>query len=460
MDQVLQRRIKKLNDAKSNSSSPVIYHMSRDMRIQDNHALKIAQCDALARQAPLLVHVNIYNACGQRAFQHFEFMISGLIEVAEGLDALGIACIITTGNSESNLRALIDEHHPAGVYFDFSPLRGPVRLREEIARSCRDVPCFVVDTHNIVPAWIASDKEETGARTLRPKIHRLLGDFLTEPEPIEAHPYRMNIDRVRLSAEGLLESVNAPRLEDYAHGFVPGEKAAHRALEEFIGGGITSYDQDRNDPALEGTSGLSPYLHFGQLSAQRIALEVERMAEIDPRRVPIKSKEAFLEELIVRKELSDNFCLYNDKYDQVGGAREWAQQTLAEHESDEREYIYTRDELESASTHDQAWNAAQLQLTRSGKMHGYMRMYWAKKILEWSENAETAFSHALFLNDRYSLDGGDPNGYTGIAWAICGVHDRGWGEREIFGKIRYMNYKGLKRKFDIASYEERWIGSS
>ncbi len=460
MEHTLQKRLQKLNNGKSSHSGAcIIYHMSRDVRVQDNHALKFAQIDALTRQIPLLVHINIYDRCGYRAYQHFEFMIKGAVEVAENLTQLGINCVITVGSSEENLHRLIDEYHPAGVYFDFSPLKGPLRLQNIIADYFQDIPCFRVDTHNIVPAWEVSDKEEIGARTLRPKLHRLLDEFLYEPEAIEPHPYQFNDRYGPTSVDELLKSVKAPILEDYDHGYIAGERAALAALDAFLGDGISSYSQDRNDPSQEGTSGLSPYLHFGQLSAQRVALAVMRLADIDPVRVPTKSKDAFLEELIVRKELSDNFCLYNDTYDRVGGARPWAQHTLNQHRGDRRDYIYTRDELEGALTHDRAWNAAQVQLRRVGKMHGYMRMYWAKKILEWSEDADTAFAHAVYLNDRYSLDGGDPNGYVGIAWSICGVHDRGWSERNIFGKIRYMNYQGLKRKFDIASYEARWLES-
>lgn len=164
---------------------------------------------------------------------------------------------------------------------------------------------------------------------------------------------------------------------------------------------------------------------------------------------------ALLEEMIVRKELADNFCFYNPHYDRLEGAKEWAQTTLNDHRNDPREFIYTKQQFEHAQTHDPAWNAAQLQLRSSGKIHGYMRMYWAKKILEWSETPEGAIATAIYLNDHYSIDGGDPNGYNGIMWSIAGVHDRPWTERDVFGKIRYMNYAGLKRKFDIQSYIDR-----
>jgi deoxyribodipyrimidine photo-lyase len=166
--------------------------------------------------------------------------------------------------------------------------------------------------------------------------------------------------------------------------------------------------------------------------------------------------EFFLEELIVRRELSDNFCFYNPNYDSVAGFHEWAQKTLEEHRGDKREYLYNKDEFESAKTHDDLWNAAQSQLVQTGKIHGYMRMYWAKKILEWTKSPEQALEIAIFLNDKYALDGCDPNGYVGIAWSVGGVHDRAWTEREVFGKIRYMNANGCKRKFDTQKYIDTW----
>ena len=197
---------------------------------------------------------------------------------------------------------------------------------------------------------------------------------------------------------------------------------------------------------VNGQSNLSPYIHFGHLSAQRVAIEVTKAV------APQEDKSAFLEELIVRRELSDNFCLYNPDYDNVNGFHQWASSTLNNHKDDEREFIYALNEFENALTHDPLWNAAQLEMVKTGKMHGYMRMYWAKKILEWTKSPEQAMEFAIYLNDKYSLDGRDPNGYTGIAWSIGGVHDRAWSERPIFGKIRYMNYNGCKRKFDVNSY--------
>jgi len=231
--------------------------------------------------------------------------------------------------------------------------------------------------------------------------------------------------------------------------FIPGEAAAREAMDNFIDHRLHYYANLRNDPTADGQSDLSPYLHFGQLGAQRLAYEVKKKSGNTP------AGADFLEELIVRRELSDNFCFYNDHYDSPEAFPNWARETLAARLADRREYLYPLEHFETAQTHDDLWNAAQNEMVKKGKMHGYLRMYWAKKILEWSSSPEEAMKTAIYLNDRYSLDGRDPNGYAGIAWSIGGVHDRAWPERPIFGKIRYMSYKGSKSKFNIQKYIEK-----
>jgi len=220
-------------------------------------------------------------------------------------------------------------------------------------------------------------------------------------------------------------------------------------MRNFIANKLKDYDLNRNDPILNGQSNLSPYLHFGQISAQRVALEIINQP------IDETSKNSFLEELIVRRELSDNFCHYNLNYDTTEAFPAWAKKSLENHIYDKREYIYTLEQFANALTHDDLWNAAQLEMVKYGKINGYLRMYWAKKILEWTESPEKAIEIAISLNDKYQLDGRDPNGYTGIAWSIGGLHDRPWNERPVFGKIRYMNYNGCKRKFNVAKYIEK-----
>ena len=230
---------------------------------------------------------------------------------------------------------------------------------------------------------------------------------------------------------------------------IPGEQNALEALSSFLENRFDKYAEERNDPVRNAQSNLSPYLHFGQISAQRVAIEVKKYCG-NP-----ESEEGFLEELIIRRELADNFCLYNPHYDSFAGFPDWVKDTLGKHKTDKREFIYTKEEFEKAQTHEDLWNAAQNEMIKTGKMHGYMRMYWAKKILEWTNTPQNALNVAIYLNDKYELDGRDPNGYTGCAWSIGGVHDRPWTERDIFGKIRYMNRNGAKRKFDIDSYIQK-----
>ena len=229
----------------------------------------------------------------------------------------------------------------------------------------------------------------------------------------------------------------------------PGERTGLNCLANFLAERLPRYHLSQNDPASDGQSRLSPFLHFGQLSPQRVALAVSR-ADAPPAAV-----EAFLEQLIIRRELADNFCYHNPFYDGFEGFPAWARQTLDKHRSDPRPYCYSRDELAAARTHDPLWNAAQWEMVVAGTMHGYLRMYWAKKILEWSATPEEALACAIYLNDHYQLDGRDANGYTGIAWSMGGVHDRPWGERPIFGLVRTMTAAGCARKFDLAAYYAR-----
>jgi len=257
--------------------------------------------------------------------------------------------------------------------------------------------------------------------------------------------------------EEVLKSIKAPKLINYKPIVKSGENEAKKVLKDFINFKLENYAKDKNDPVKTALSNLSAYLHFGQISSLRVALNINKT--IKSRHAPTSdldiSKQNFFEEMIIRKELSDNFCFYNKNYKNLTGAKNWAQKTLNNHDQDIREIIYTLEELEHSKTHDPAWNAAQKEMVSFGKMHGYMRMYWAKKILEWTLSPEKALEYAIYLNDKYSLDGYDPNGYVGILWSITGLHDKPWFNRPIFGQIRYMNYNGLKRKFKIERYIEK-----
>ncbi len=433
------------------SGGPVVYWLSRDQRAQDNWALFHAQQLALEHQAPLAVVFTLVPQFLGAARRQYDFLLRGLQETARLLEEHRIPFFLLQGEPGEVLPAFLTAHRVGALVADFDPLRLKRQWQAQVGERIA-IPFWQVDAHNIVPCWLASPKLEFAAHTLRPKIQRLLPEFLTDLPPLQEHPIPWPGAAPAIDWGRLLAGVQADPQVAPVTWCRPGAAAAREQLQTFLDERLARYHLDRNDPTRHGLSDLSPYLHFGQIAAQRVAWEVRRA------QAPDEAKQAFLEELIVRRELADNFCYYNPDYDQVAGFPAWAQQTLADHRQDRREYTYTLQEWEAARTHDDLWNAAQLEMVRRGKMHGYLRMYWAKKILEWSASPEEALATAIYLNDRYELDGRDPNGYVGVAWSIGGVHDRPWGERPVFGKIRYMNRAGCQRKFNVAAYIA-WVSS-
>lgn len=416
--------------------------MSRDQRLNDNWGLLYAQKWAIQKRVPLLILFVLRPAFLEATLRSYAFMLEGLKELHESASLMNIPFLLEMGEPEEVISRLIKREKISLVVTDFSPLRLCREWKERVAQSL-SIPFVEVDAHNTVPAWIVSDKAEWGAYTLRPKINRLLDDYLTPFPKLKVHPYPHLHLKPSFSIQRSLSMLEVDSSVAPQKWLKAGEEAARVNLREFIRKRLSRYSVDRNDPNIDGQSGLSPYLHFGQISAARVALEVKKSG--------VEASD-FLEELIVRKELADNFCLYNPHYDSVKGFPDWARRTLREHRRDKRPYHYTLKQLESGATHDPLWNAAERQMVDFGKMHGFLRMYWAKKILEWSPDEKEALFRAIYLNDRYELDGRDPNGYAGIAWAIGGVHDRAFGEREIVGKIRTMTFEGCRRKFDVEKY--------
>jgi deoxyribodipyrimidine photo-lyase len=427
---------------------PVIYAMSRDQRVDDNWALLYAQGLAIERNQPLMVACPIaadYPSASQR---QIDFMMAGLREVEHRLTSLNIRFVVSDGPAAASLAVLAENVNAGALICDFNPLRESRQWKEQLSGNIR-IPFFEVDAHNIIPCWEASDKQEYAAYTIRPKINRKMSEFLSAIPNLVEHPFDLDENRSPTEWSSIAAVTGGKSMDSSPGPYLPGEGAALKQLQFFLNEKLVQYNDLRNNPLESGQSNLSPYLHSGQLSAQRVALEAQRYDD------NIASLEAFLEELIVRRELADNFCYYNDRYDSFDGFPEWAQKTLGEHRMDPRPYLYDRNILEAAATHDHLWNAAQTEMVLTGKMHGYMRMYWAKKILEWAPSPEEAMTNAIYMNNKYELDGHDPNGYAGIAWSIGGVHDRAWSEREIFGKIRYMSFEGCKRKFKVAEYIDR-----
>lgn len=425
---------------------PVIYWMSRDQRLADNWALLFAQQEALKRKRPLAVVFCLVADYPGANLRHYLFLLRGLRELQANAESMNIAFHLLAGQPQDRLPSFVNGCDAALLVTDFDPLAIKVAWKKAIAAAV-SIPFHEVDAHNLIPVWLASDKREYAAHTLRPKIHRRLDVFLQEfPELVrQSHGEEQGSPPLDITA--LAASVR-DRTVDEVKWLAPGEEAGRAALQAFIADRLKRYHTDRNNPCLAGQSGLSPYFHFGQLAPQRAALEVVRST------APRQARDAFLEELIVRRELADNFCHYTPDYDRFDAFPPWARKTLNEHRDDRRRYLYTRDAFEQGRTHEPLWNACQLDLVGRGALHGYLRMYWAKKILEWSGSPEEALETAIHLNDRFALDGRDPNGYTGIAWSIGGVHDRAWPERPVFGKIRYMNERGCRRKFDVDAYVE------
>lgn len=455
------RRIRTLKSGKS-ANGPVAYWMSRDQRVEDNWALLFARGMAMEAGVPLVVVFCLSNGfLGARRI-HYEFMLKGLQEVAKSLALKKIPFLFLRGDCGIIIPKFVREYGVGTLVTDFSPLRVKKMWVEKVVSGI-EIPFFEVDAHNVVPCWEASQKNEYAAHTFRPKLYRLLPDFLEEypeleegfefPEysslfkKLESFPKIQENESEMLLPESLPETLLEKNTRLYgSKTFKPGEKAARKTMDYFLAEKLDSYRFLRNDPTKYGVSDLSPYLHLGQISAQRVVLEVEK-SKADP-----ESKKAFLDEILVWKEIADNFCYYNPLYDSFECFPNWVRESLNAHRKDRREYLYELEEFEAGKTHDPLWNASQMELLSRGKMHGYMRMYWAKKILEWSASPEKALEIAIYLNDRYELDGRDPNGYAGIAWSIGGVHDRAWKEREVIGKLRYMSYEGCKRKFDVNAY--------
>jgi deoxyribodipyrimidine photo-lyase len=437
---VLTKRIRQLNEIET-QKGPVVYWMSRDQRVEDNWGLIYAQAEAVALKAPLFVVFTWMEDFLSAQSRHYAFMARGLIEVLQSLQRLNIPFNVIEGDPCKVIPEYLKRQKAGMLIADAHVLRECREWKRDVADRIK-IAFHEVDTHNIIPVWEASPKAEYGAYTIRPKIKRQLEDYLIEFPVLEKHPFNHNDDSGENAA---LQKNSLWLLEKYSKGCKrnAGSKAAWSQLLDFIEFRLPEYHR-RNDPNIDAASGLSPYLHFGQISAQRVALEINKRQHVN--------KAEFLEELIVRRELADNFCYYNENYDTVKGFPRWARESLAARTEDLREYIYNVDDLESGETHDPLWNAAQTEMVVFGCMPGYLRMYWAKKILEWSVSPEQAMATAITLNNSYFLDGRDPNGYTGIAWSIGGVHDRPWAERRIFGKIRYMSYNGARRKFNVSQY--------
>jgi len=442
-------RIQQCNDRPVQKGRYVLYWMQASQREAYNHALEYAIQQGNERNQPIVVVFGITDRFPEANARHYTFMVEGLRETQQALQRRGIQFVAQHQSPE--LAAVQMARNASIVVTDRGYLRIQKAWRQKVAEKA---PCLVVQVESdvVVPVGVASDKEAYAASTLRPKIKIHLDRFLVpvKRKPVKRDSLSLRFDSLDIMQVDVVQSQlrvdpSVPAVDS----FRGGTGHATRLLNQFVSRKLRYYHQRRNDPSTDFGSHMSPYLHFGQISPLHIALKVRQA-----RGKPKEAAEAYLEELIVRRELSINFVHYNFHYDSFKALPGWAKKTLRAHKKDSREYLYSPGELEHAQTHDPYWNAAQKEMVITGKMHNYMRMYWGKKVLEWSASPEEAFRTALYLNNKYELDGRDPNGFAGVAWCF-GKHDRAWAERRVFGKVRYMNAAGLRRKFDIEGYVRR-----
>ncbi|MGD9126234.1 MAG: deoxyribodipyrimidine photo-lyase [Planctomycetia bacterium] len=430
----------------------VLYWMQASIREQANGALELANRLGRQLERPTVVVFALTENYPGANLRHYRFLLEALADVRAALTKRGIRLVVSLGEPTEVVERMARD--AALLVTD----RGYTRIqREWRATLARVVRCAMVQVEDnvVVPIDVASEKEEYAARTIRPKIMRRLEDYL---DPIRrVGPYGSSIEGLRLPTGGndvskkldrverILEKLSIDRSVSPSPCFTGGERAAKRHLDRFLRSRLDRYDR-RNDPTAGVTSQLSPYLHFGCISPVVVARRALTSGS--------SGSESFIEELCVRRELAINFVVHNPQYDTIGSLPDWAEKTLAKHCRDRRPYLYTFEQLRDAQTHDPAWNAAQREMVATGYMAGYMRMYWGKKVIEWTADPAEAYETLIRLNDTYELDGRDPNGYCGIAWCF-GKHDRPWQERPIFGTVRTMVAAGLARKFNVERYIEQ-----
>lgn len=441
-----EKRVKLLNNKENGKGNFVLYWMQSSQRTENNWALHKAIETANNMELPVVAYFGLNEDFPEANQRHYWFMLEGLQEVYFNLKKMDIKMML---KKEKPAQGVIDLSKKASLIIVD---KGYLKRNSEDYKYAAEkavVPLIQVEDNVIVPVEEASQKEEYSAATIRPKILSKLNNFLELPPEIspKKSSLKMELESIEISdLDKTISSLNIDKSVNKSDHFRGGTSQAKKLIDEFIEKSLEKYEEEGNNPENNAASNLSPYLHFGQISPIHVSLKILRTNAVE--------KHKFLEQLIIRRELAINFVYYNKNYDSFLCLPEWAKKTLTLHTLDERKYNYTLKQLENAQTHDQYWNAAQKEMLKTGKMSGYMRMYWGKKIIEWTKKPEDAFKTALYLNNKYELDGRDPNGYTGVAWCF-GKHDRPWSRRAIFGNVRYMNDKGLERKFDMQKYLQR-----
>jgi deoxyribodipyrimidine photo-lyase len=428
----------------------VVYWMQRAQRGRDNHALNKAIAAADALGLPCVAYFAGIKNFPHANLRHYAFLNEGLPDIEEACAERGVGFVMRRAPHEDHERFFADVG-AAMVVGDENPMREPERWRVRMGESLR-VPFWTVDADVIVPSKLL-EKAQFSAGVARPRLYRAQPEFLRayeNPKARKAWKMPQGLEREDVRAEMTRGWHDFDRSVLPVEEWTGGHKAAMKRLRVFCEAMLENYDRDRNHPEMDGTSKMSPYLHFGHIGPQTIALAVDAAAKKHAKLQA--ARDSYFNELIAWRELSVNFVRYQPQYDSPGCADNWAKATIAEHDRDEREKLYKLPALENGETYDELWNAAQMQMVRYGWMHNYMRMYWAKKILEWTPNVRIAMKVAIYLNDKYELDGRDPNGYAGIAWSMLGKFDRAWFDRPVFGKRRYMSAGSTGKKFDSKRY--------
>ena len=439
-------RIELLEERPLTTGDCVLLWVSRTQRACNNRAANLAIALADELGVPVVACFCLVPAYPQATLRAYTFMAEGLAELPAAFLERGIGWRCITGDPVELLPQQVRQLNAAAVVTDLDPIRTGRAWRAEVAKQLA-VPLFVVDADTVVPT-ATFPKEEWAPRTIRPKIQRILAgglESLPNPQPIHRSTLRDGIDPIETIATLPLD-----RSVDPAPNIRGGASQAAKRLEQFLESRLATYDDGRNDATIEGTTQLSPYLHFGQISVQEVV--VRAMATADDG-VTAKPIESLVNEIVVQRELCINFALRNPDYDRFAGLPDWGRKTLAAHAADPRPARYSRAVLEAGETADPLWNACQRQMVRDGFLHNRLRMYWAKQLPLWTDTAEEAFDIAVALNDRYFIDGRDPNGYAGIAWSIGGRHDRPFPpNRPILGLVRPMGAKGQRKYFDVDRY--------
>ncbi len=436
----------------------VLYWMQQSQRAEYNPALEYAVQEANRLGLPPVVVFGLTTRYPEANLRHYAFMLEGLAETRAVLADRGIHMAVLRGHPPEV--ALAAGKNAAAIICDRGYLRHQREWRQEVARGA-DCPVIQIEGDAVVPVETAYPKAAYSARILRARIQALMEEGMVPIDPVAVKVPSAGMGRGGPDMEGIALHPLADLLKSLEFDgepvapspfFTGGTTRAKQRFDTFLENNLAVYDRHSNQPQLDDVSRMGPYLHFGQISPLWLALRIQALRKDCP-----EGATAYLEELVVRRELSFNYVFYTEGYDRFEALPPWARKTLLEHRGDERPEIYSPAELERAETHDPYWNAAMKEMVHTGFMHNYMRMYWGKKVLEWSESPEAAFRRLLRLNNRYFIDGRDPNSYAGVAW-IFGLHDRAWKERPIFGKIRYMAASGLERKCDIRAYVRRIEG--